>query len=369
MTPACEDADPTTTREDRVDRSIVEALNRWFSATGGRTELDRALAIVPLLVIVGLVVGAWLMDWGSAPQRRSVLVRGVIGALSALALNVGIGHLYYRPRPYLTLPIASLLPHAPDSSLFSDHLAIAGALTAALLVTRRWIGVVAVAASILLAIGRLGAGVHYPSDVAAGFVIGAATFALLLPLRHPLERVVSAISSVEGSVAPRTVEERSFALRHRPLVITAALVLVATLSYGIRFLQDRGPLEAAARQQASALHGHEQPPPDAYPGADIASIAAGTYTPTHAAVVARVTQVTHELDGDVHIRLESEDAFIVAEIMPEFAMEPPAVGEQVTAWGVVRHDGLHNWWELHPLIGWGNGQLTQVGGTGPGTGD
>lgn len=98
-------------------------------------------------------------------------------------------------------------------------------------------------------------------------------------------------------------------------------------------------------------------------------IAAGAYRGTHAAVVATVTQVTHELDGDVHIRLESEDAFIVAEIMPEFPMEPPVLGEEVTAWGVVRHDGLHNWWELHPLIGWADGELTQVGGTGPGTGD
>lgn len=104
------------------------------------------------------------------------------------------------------------------------------------------------------------------------------------------------------------------------------------------------------------LHGHDLPPPDAYPGADVATIAAGTYTATHAAVVAQVTQVTRELDGDVHIRLETGDAFIVAEIMPEFAMEPPAVGEEVTAWGLVRHDGLHNWLELHPLIGWANGR-------------
>ncbi|MEO8293582.1 MAG: phosphatase PAP2 family protein [Actinomycetota bacterium] len=352
-----------------MDDRIVEGLNRWFSATASRAELDRVLAIAPLFLIVGLLVVAWLMDWGAAPHRRAILILGVAGAVLALALNVGIGHLYYRPRPYLRLPIDALLPHAPDSSLFSDHLAVAGALTAALAVTRRWIGGAALVASILLGIARVGAGVHFPSDVAVGFVAGTVTFALLLPLRRPLERVVAAVSRVEGSMVPRTVHERSFILRHRPVVFAAALVLVAALSYGVRALQDRGPLEAAARQESSLLHAHDRPPPDAFPGADVAAIAAGTYRGTHAAVVATVTQVTHELDGDVHIRLESEDAFIVAEIMPEFPMEPPVLGEEVTAWGVVRHDGLHNWWELHPLIGWADGELTQVGGSGPGTGD
>ncbi len=352
-----------------MDRSIVESLNRWFSATSGSGSLDRTLATAPLLVIVGLVVIAWLMEWGSAPQRRAVLVLGVAGAVLGLALNVGIGHLYYRPRPYLTLPITALLPHAPDSSLFSDQLAIAGALTAALVATRRWIGAAAAFASILLAVGRVGAGVHYPSDVAAGFVAGAAMFAMLLPLRRPVQRVVAAVSSIEGAVVPREVDDESFLLRNRPIVFTGAVVLVAGVSYGIRFLQDRGPLQAAVRQESSMMQAHDAPPPDTFPGAGLPALAAGTYTATHAAVVAQVTQVTHELDGDVHIRLESEDAFIVAEIMPEFPMEPPAVGEEVTAWGVVRHDGLHNWWELHPLIGWADGDVAQVGGTGPGTGD
>jgi hypothetical protein len=54
-------------------------------------------------------------------------------------------------------------------------------------------------------------------------------------------------------------------------------------------------------------------------------------------------------------RAEAEGAFLVLEIMPEFPLLPPHVGEQITAWGVVRHDGLHNWWELHPLVGWRGG--------------
>ena len=48
---------------------------------------------------------------------------------------------------------------------------------------------------------------------------------------------------------------------------------------------------------------------------------------------------------------------------------PPHIGEQITAWGVVRHDGLHNWWELHPLIGWQPGNVAAPPGTGTGGSD
>jgi len=92
----------------------------------------------------------------------------------------------------------------------------------------------------------------------------------------------------------------------------------------------------------------------------VPDIASGHYTSTHAAVFGDVTQVSNELDGDIHLRIEAGGAFIVAEIIPEFPLSPPHVGQRITAWGIVRHDGLHNWWELHPLIGWDTGNRLGV---------
>ena len=57
------------------------------------------------------------------------------------------------------------------------------------------------------------------------------------------------------------------------------------------------------------------------------------------------------------------------EIQPEFPIAPPHIGQQITAWGVVRHDGLHNWWELHPLIGWQPGNVAAPLRTGTGSSD
>jgi hypothetical protein len=126
-----------------MDARLVENLNRWFAANAIRADLCRALAIVPLILIGVLVVLAWATPRSNAPKDRSELLLGVLAALAALLLNLALGHLYYRARPFLILDVHPLLPEAVDSSLFSDHIAVAGAAIAALLVARRtfgWIG-------------------------------------------------------------------------------------------------------------------------------------------------------------------------------------------------------------------------------------
>lgn len=359
-----------------MDYRILHGLNSWFSANAFRSDLAKGLATVPLLVLIGLVVVAWLADWGREPDRRALLVVGAMGALLALAINVAIGHFYYRPRPYVVLPVPSLLPQHPDSSFFSDHMAVAGALTVALFLARRWVGGIAVALSVVVAVGRVAAAVHYPSDVVAGFAVGAASFAVLLPARQPVARLVAIMSEAEAGVVRRERRESNFLLRHGPLAAAGALVLAIGLGYGIRFLTDHGPLVAAQRQQAALrqleqAHAAASPRvvPATYPGTTVAAIAGGHYETTHAAVQGAVTQVTRELDGDIHIRIENQGDFIVAEIMPELPISPPHVGENIGAWGIVRHDGLHNWWELHPLVGWRAGNAVNPGAPGIGVGD
>src|SRR5438309_2288342 len=159
-----------------MDARAVETLNHWFAANALRADLGRTLAIVPLALIAGLVVLSWVTDPSNSPDRRAALVLGVLGAAGVLLLNVGLGHLYYRPRPFLVLDVHPLLPQAVDSSLFSDHLAAAASMTTGLLVARRTFGWVALALAVLLGLGRVGAGVQYPSDCLIGLAVGGACF-------------------------------------------------------------------------------------------------------------------------------------------------------------------------------------------------
>jgi len=350
-----------------MDTQLVEHLNRWFAANAFRADLCRALATVPLVLIGILVVVAWSTPGSNSPKGRSELLIGFLAATGALLLNLALGHLFYRARPFLVLDVHPLLPEAVDSSLFSDHLAVAGAAVAALFLARRTFGWMALGLGVLLGLGRIGAGVQYPSDCLAGAAVGAGCFFVLLPLRGPVSRGIAA--AYPGIAEPETKPEHAFTHRHRRGISAAIAIVLFGAAYGIRAIQDHGWKAAALRAQA-ALHASSAPvPPVEYATIPIQAIAAGQSRATYATVVGDVTQVSHELDGDYHIRVQGQGAFVVLEIMPEFPLVPPHIGEQITAWGVVRHDGLHNWWELHPLVGWETGNVAAPAGAGTGSSD
>jgi undecaprenyl-diphosphatase len=350
-----------------MDAHLVESLNRWFAAEAFRADVCRALAIVPLVLICVLVVIAWVTPWSNSPKGRSELLLGILAAIGALLLNLALGHLYYRARPFLVLDVRPLLPEAVDSTLFSDHLAVAGPAVAALFVARRTFGWIALGLGLLLVIGRIGAGVQYPSDCLVGVAVGAGCFLVLLPLRGPISRGIAA--AYPGTGSPEAKPEHAFAHRHRRGISIALALVLFGAGYGIRAIQDQGWKAAALRAQAALHASSALVPPAEYATIPIQTIAAGQSRATYATVVGDVTQVSHELDGDYHIRVQGQGAFLVLEIMPEFPLAPPHVGQQITAWGVVRHDGLHNWWELHPLVGWQPGNVAAPPGTGNGSSD
>ncbi len=350
-----------------MEAHLVESLNGWFANSAARADLARALAIVPLLAIGVLVVVAWARPDSNSPEHRSELILGSFAAVGALLLNLVVGHLYYRARPFLVLNVHPLLPEAVDSSIFSDHLAVAGAGIAALLEARRRFGWIALGLGVGLAIGRIGAGVQYPSDCLVGAAVGAGAFLVFSPLRGPISRALAA--AYPGTGEPESKPEHAFTHRHRRAISIAVALTLFAIGYGLRAVQDRGWKEAALRAQGM-LNANSQPkPPAEFATIPIETIAAGKSPATYATVVGNVTQVSHELDGDYHIRVQGPGAFLVLEIQPEFPLTPPHVGQEITAWGVVRHDGLHNWWELHPLIGWQPGNVAGPQGAGSGSTD
>lgn len=109
------------------------------------------------------------------------LSRPFVAASLAWLLNQGIGLLAARVRPYLALQGTRLMINAPwtAKSFPSDHAAMAFALAAALGFRSRTLGYWCLAMAALVAAGRVFVGVHYPSDVAAGAVIGVACARIL----------------------------------------------------------------------------------------------------------------------------------------------------------------------------------------------
>lgn len=93
-----------------------------------------------------------------------------------------------------------------------------------------------------------------------------------------------------------------------------------------------------------------------YYDTDLADFIVNGSQKTKIAVEGIVDKVAKQPDGDYHIVMRPQYApvglYLVTESIPEIKLTPPKEGEHIKIWGIVRFDILHNWWEIHPVIGW-----------------
>lgn len=139
-----------------------------------------SIAIFVAIVVLLIGTGYRRRDPQMSTAGVSALVAATIGLLIAHFVSIAVG----RPRPFVAHPHAVHLfaSHATDAGFPSDHATAAFAIAASILLyNRRW-GILAVALASILAIGRVAIGVHYPSDVIVGALLGcAAAYVVSLP--------------------------------------------------------------------------------------------------------------------------------------------------------------------------------------------
>jgi undecaprenyl-diphosphatase len=190
-----------------LDKTLFLDVNHFAQHTGWlhaplNAYANDGVALFGLLLVIG---------WWLARQRRSApVMAAALWAMTGTAIAVAavqpVNHAVAEARPWLSLPHALILAgHTADFSFPSDHATMAGAVTAGLFLYHRRLGIIAAAAGLLMCFARVYIGAHYPQDVAAGFVIGAAvmlasyaivriplTALLALLARGPLRVLVSA---------------------------------------------------------------------------------------------------------------------------------------------------------------------------------
>ncbi len=95
--------------------------------------------------------------------------------LGIFVTNLTIKPLVMRPRPWLVIPNFTALVAEHDPNSFpSGHSCCAFAFGVALYLTlpQKWARITAIAAAVIMALSRLYVGVHYPTDVIVGTLIG-----------------------------------------------------------------------------------------------------------------------------------------------------------------------------------------------------
>ncbi|MGO4175447.1 phosphatase PAP2 family protein [Bosea sp. TAF32] len=163
--------------------AVADVLMIWISAIA-----------VPLLVLA--VAGQWWRG-GGRPHDRHVLVSAGLFFLLGLAINQIVLLFVHRVRPYDGGVTHLLIEHSSDPSFPSNHATPTFAIAAAFLVHgMRRMGLLFLAAAVLVSISRVYVGTHYVGDVHGGAVTGIVAAALVRVFYREgtrLDRLVTSI--------------------------------------------------------------------------------------------------------------------------------------------------------------------------------
>ncbi len=151
-----------------MDAAAARAMNELARRTPGGELAARTaagwLAAAEVLLLVALAARG---------QTRTAL-RTLVGVAAIYVLSEGLGRALARDRPFAKLQdVQELLEHRPGRSFPSRHVASAVAMSRLATHADPTIGRAMGMLAWLLAISRVAAGLHYPSDVVAGALVGA----------------------------------------------------------------------------------------------------------------------------------------------------------------------------------------------------
>lgn len=157
-----------------LDTQLFYLLN---NLAGQSLLFDRVVVFcasyLPYLLVAFFLALLFLSHYEKREKLRILLVVGISSVIARFGITELIRLFYHRPRPFLALPVHQLLTDT-SWSFPSGHATFFFAMaTAIALYNKKW-GIVFFIATILVTVGRVIAGVHYPSDIIGGAVIGIA---------------------------------------------------------------------------------------------------------------------------------------------------------------------------------------------------
>lgn len=168
--------------KEAFSHPVMDRLMIFVSSLGNKGYLWIAIGI--LFLLFGFKQKIW--------RKRGLLVLLSL-AVNAVACNVILKPLVNRTRPYVLYDYDILIPPVGDPSFPSGHTSASfAAATAIYAIDKRW-GIAAYIFAAVMGFSRLYLGVHFPSDVIVGALLG--TLAAKLVIRFYFEKTTKRTDS------------------------------------------------------------------------------------------------------------------------------------------------------------------------------
>ncbi len=140
------------------------------------------LAKYLIYVIAALaLVSGWITKSSRRWYLRWLLRLAIALILAYLSVKL-FNDFVPEKRPFIAGNFQPLIDPGSDPSFPSDHATMAAVMATFIWQLKRSWGIIAFALAILVGIGRVSAGVHYPWDIAGGLILGIVIAVLTLKL-------------------------------------------------------------------------------------------------------------------------------------------------------------------------------------------
>ena len=170
-----------------MDYRLYHAINQFVA---DHSWLGRGLNTIETWAVPVIAVATfalWLLARPGGDRKWKLASASALasGAL-ALLINQGIAQFWHRARPFAAHPSAHVWgSRSHDPSFPSDHASAAFGIAFAVLLFDQLAGGLFLIAAVIVGVGRVFIGAHYPADIAAGCLVGLASALLVVRLARP----------------------------------------------------------------------------------------------------------------------------------------------------------------------------------------
>ena len=166
-----------------IETSWVRSLNSWGEnhislVRVGSNDLVYVVIVLSAIWICAKILKAHPIKQGWKNFLVNLAVKGVV----IFAIPVGIATIiselismvYVRERPFVAdQKVRLLVPHSADGGMPSHHIVFMVALITTVFFYERRFATFLAGLTLITGLARVVAGIHYPSDIVVGFVLGA----------------------------------------------------------------------------------------------------------------------------------------------------------------------------------------------------